>query len=149
MKFKILENLVKSDKKKVGTQIKFINKIIWLFTFFHVKYIYNINVDNFFIGIISIVYWIKISLKISNSTNQFEKIKTFRFQKNYTRYEKTFWNKIVHLKKIYKFTQKNSLISHVVFIQNVKNDIKNVKFHFTPNLFGIRRKCYITKYLQI
>ena len=32
------------------------------------------------------------------------KIKTFSFRKNYERYEKIFPHKIIHVKKLYKFT---------------------------------------------
>ena len=40
------------------------------------------------------------------------KIKTFGFQQNYTRYEKNVVEKIVHLKKIFKFTADHFLIKH-------------------------------------
>ena len=62
------------------------------------------------------------------------KIKTFGFQKYYTRYKKKVADKIVHLKIIYKYTPANFLIGHVSFVSIVKNVIKNEKFHFAPNL---------------
>ena len=60
------------------------------------------------------------------------KIKTFGFHKNYTRYEK----KIVHVKKIYKFTSEHFFIGHVVFVLILKNIIKNEKFDFAPTFFS-------------
>ena len=45
------------------------------------------------------------------------KLKTFVLQKNYTRYEKNVGNKIIYLKKLYKFTDADYfLIGHVVFV---------------------------------
>ena len=38
------------------------------------------------------------------------KIKTFGFQKNYTRYERNVGDKTVHLKKIYEFASDHFLI---------------------------------------
>ena len=70
------------------------------------------------------------------------KNKNFCFpKKNYTIYEKNVSEKIVYLKKIYKFTSEHFLIRHVVFILIVKNVIKNENFHFAPNLYRIRKKC--------
>ena len=67
------------------------------------------------------------------------KIKTFGFENNYTRYEKNFGDKIVYLKKIYKFTADHFLIRHVIFVSIVKSVIKNKKFHFVPNLCDTKR----------
>ena len=52
-------------------------------------------------------------------------MKTFGFLKNYTRYEKNMRDKIVYLKKIYKFTSDYFFIRHGVFVLIVKNVIKN------------------------
>ena len=42
-------------------------------------------------------------------------LETFCLGKNYTRYEKSVGNKIVHLKKIHKFTSDHFLVGGVVF----------------------------------
>ena len=68
------------------------------------------------------------------------KIKNFDFQQNYTRYKKKILDKIVHLKKIYKFISEYFLIGRVVWILIVKNVIKNDKFNFAPNLCEVRKK---------
>ena len=68
------------------------------------------------------------------------KIKTFEFQKNDVRYKKKISDEIVHFKKIYKVTSDYFLIRHVVYVLIVKDVIKNKKFHFAPNLCGIRKK---------
>ena len=62
-------------------------------------------------------------------------------KKNYTRCEKKFPDKIVYLKKIYKFTSEHFLIGTVVFVLIVKNFIKNEKFYFASNLCEIRKNC--------
>ena len=68
------------------------------------------------------------------------KIKTYGFQINYTRYEKNIPDKIVHLKKLYKFTSEHFLFGHVVFVLYVKNIIKNEKLYMAPNLRETLRK---------
>ena len=68
------------------------------------------------------------------------KIKIFGFEKNYTRYEKDFGDKIVHLKKIYNFTQDNFLIRHLVFILIVKNLVKDEKFHIYTKSMRVAKK---------
>ena len=62
------------------------------------------------------------------------KIKTFGFQNYYTRYEINFGDKIVHLKKIYKFRSDYFLIGHVVFTLNPKmlSKMKNYILHQIP-----------------
>ena len=62
--------------------------------------------------------------------------KVFRFDN-----EKNVGNQFDHLKEIYKFPEDFFLIGHVVFVLIVKNVIKNEKFHFTPNLCEIGKKC--------
>ena len=69
------------------------------------------------------------------------RIKTFGSQRNYTKYEKSFPDKIVHLKKIYKLTLKNFLTGHVVIVLIVRIDIENEKFYFEPNLCEVGKKC--------
>ena len=64
------------------------------------------------------------------------KMKNFDFEKNYIGYENNFPYKIVHLKKIFKFTSEHFLIGYAVFVWIVKNVIKNEK----PNLCEIRKK---------
>ena len=62
------------------------------------------------------------------------KIKTFGFRKKlYEIREKKIDHKIVHLKKICKFTLEHLLTSHVVLVLIVKNVIKNGKFYLAPN----------------
>ena len=73
------------------------------------------------------------------------KIKIFVFKNNYTRYDKNFEYKIVHLKKIYKFTWEHFSIGGVVYVWIVKNFFKNKKFYSEPNLFKIRKKYYERK----
>ena len=65
------------------------------------------------------------------------KMETFGFQKNYTRYDRNIITKIVHLKKIYKFTSEKVFIRHAVFVLIVEYVIKNGKFYFAPNLCKI------------
>ena len=70
------------------------------------------------------------------------KIKTFGFQNNCTRYEKNYADKIVYLKKIYKFTSEHFLIGHELSDLIVKNVIMNERFYFTLNLSETRTKCW-------
>ena len=67
-------------------------------------------------------------------------INTFGFPKTYIRYKKNLADKIVHLKKIYKFTPDFFLIEQIVVVSIVKNVNKNEKFHFASNLCWIRKK---------
>ena len=56
------------------------------------------------------------------------------------RHEKNFGYKIVHLKKICKFTSEHFLIGHVVLVLIVKKVIKNEKLYFALNQCKIRLK---------
>ena len=73
------------------------------------------------------------------------KNENFSFRKKYRRYEINIGKKIVHPKKIFKFTSNYLLTGQVVSVLIVKNVIKNEKFHFAPNLCEIRKKFCQTK----
>ena len=90
------------------------------------KKIYKLGVNHYFIGVISFVYWWKMLIKI----------KTFGFQKNYTRHEKNIGDRIFHIKKIYKFTADHFFHHHVVFDSIIKNVIKN---YYQKMFFKARR----------
>ena len=62
-------------------------------------------------------------------------IKTFSLQNNYTRYEKKYPHKIVHLEKIYTFTPQHLFIRNIVFC-------------FASNLCEIRKKMYGKKIIH-
>ena len=108
------------------------NKIV------HFKMIYKFALNYFFIGVIALLLFIK---------NVFLEIQNLIFLPKYMRYEKHIRDKIVHLKKIHKFISEHFFIGHIVFVLIVKNVIKNKKFHFSPNLCEIRKKCWETKLL--
>ena len=63
--------------------------------------------------------------------------KPYFWAKLCTEYGKNVGDKIVYLKKIYKFTANYFLMRHVVFILIMKNVIKNEKIRYTPNLCAI------------
>ena len=93
---------------------------------------YKFAENHFFMGVIFFLLFFR---------NAFIKIKNSIFPPKYTRYEKNVVDNIVHPKKIYRFTSDHFSIGRVVFVLIVKNIIKDEKFHFAPNLCGIRKKC--------
>ena len=109
---------------KIAFPAQVLKKILFLID------IYKFPGNYFFIRVIFFVYEWKILLKIE----------TFGLQKNYTTYQENVAGKIVHLKKIHKFTLEHFLIGHVVFVLIVKNVIKNEKFYFASNPCEIRTK---------
>ena len=64
---------------------------------------------------------------------------------------KKYWGKIVHLKKIYKFTSDHFLIGQVVFILIVKNLMKKKKIALCTKSMRDTRKMLVNKnkFLQI
>ena len=64
----------------------------------------------------------------------FYKIKKSIFQPNYIRYEKMLQNKIVCLRKIYKFDFNHFLFKRTVFVLSIKNGLYKIKKSiFRPN----------------
>ena len=63
-------------------------------------------------------------------------------------------NKIIHFKKIYKFSFDHFFIKCTVFVLNVKNVIKNQKFNFSDKICDIQKNveeqyCSFQKDVQI
>ena len=67
--------------------------------------------------------------------------KNFWIPKKLYEIRKKCFRKILHLKKLYKFTSDYFLTTHVLFVLIVENVMKDEKFHFGPNICVIRKIC--------
>ena len=108
--YKIKKSIFRPNYARYDKMLR--NKII------HLKKIYKFFLDHFLV---------KCTVLVLSIKNDIYKIETSTFQSNHARYEKILTNKIVHLKKIYKFVFDYFLVKCMVLVLSIKNGVYKIK----------------------